>query len=205
MDDLFKRTLRDINLYSKPIKALSKSAIDLGLDPKDVNVPRVFLKVEATIRTFLEDKKLAEDLGYTSVKVALKALKQRKENPDFDITRLPEVFHKVPKIWLDGKSPNRVHPGFAPLNLRQALRAHKFLIPELICAWDLTDGDEELQAQIFNSYLSTNAEEFEKYVHDFIYDLDEIPLEEQLAERTAIRQAELIDLDNSIALGRFKK
>lgn len=202
MDDLFKRTMRDIGLYTKSIITIGERAIELGLDPKDLNVPRAFAKVDAAVRAFLEDRKVAEGLGYKSVRLALKALSQIKEQPVYDLTKLPETFHKVPAIWIDGKAPNRVHPGFVPLSPRQAERAHRVIVPLLIEAWELAKDDEDVQTDIFNAYLTTSAKEFEKDLYKYIYDLEEVPLEEQLAERAAIRHAEAVDYQNSVDLGR---
>lgn len=205
MDDLFKRTSLDIQLYTKYIIAIGNRAIELGLKEKDINVPRSFAKVDSALREYLELVALAKNLGYKSVRLALKALGQFKQQPVYDFSKLPETFHRMPAIWLDGKTPNRVHPGFAPLTRTQAERAHRVIVPLLIEAWGLAKDDEELQAQIFNAYLTSSAVEFEKDLYKYIYDLEEVPLEVELSERAAVKLADYEDWQQKNAEARDKK
>jgi hypothetical protein len=204
MDDLFKRTIRDVQLYTKHFNTIRDRAVELGLAQEDINVPRSVSKVDAAVREYLVLEALAKELGYKSVRVALKALSQMKQQPTYDLTKLPETFHKVPAIWLDGKTPNRVHPGFAPLSRTQAERAHRVIMPLLIEAWELSKDEENVRDQVTNAYLTSSADEFEKDLYKYIYDLEEVPLEVQLAEAAAIKKAEGIDYENANALGGKK-
>ena len=202
MDDLFKRSLRDIALYTKQLNIVIARATDLGLGEQHVSVQQAVAKVDAAVRDYLAVQKIAEELGYKSIRFALKALSQMKEQPAYDLTKLPETFHKLPSIWLDGKTPNRVHPGFAPLSRAQAERAHRVIVPLLIEAWELAKGEEDVRDKITTAYLTSSADEFEKDLYKYIYDLEDVPLEVQLAEAQAVKRAEHIDWQNSNDLGR---
>ena len=205
MDDLFKRTFRDIELYTKHFITIRDRAIELGLAEEDVNVPRSVAKIDAAVRDYLILEALAKELGYKSVRLALKALNQMKQQPIYDLSNLPETFHRLPSIWLDGKTPNRVHPGFAPLSRAQAERAHRVIVPLLSEAWELAKDDQDVRDQITNAYLTSSAVEFEKDLYKYIYDLEDVPLEVQLAETQAIKKAEYIDWQNEQDLGRKPK
>jgi len=206
MDDIFfKRTLRDVELYSKYFGVITERAKDLGLRDEHVGISQAVAKVDAAVRDYLTVQKIAEELGYKSIRFALKALSQMKEQPAYDLTKIPETFHRMPAIWLDGKTPNRVHPGFAPLTRTQAERAHRVIVPLLIEAWDLAKDDEEVQTQIFNAYLTSSAVEFEKDLYKYIYDLEEVPLEVELSERAAVKLADYEDWQQKNAEARDKK
>jgi hypothetical protein len=198
----FKRTLRDVELYSKYFGVITERAKDLGLGDEHVGVSQAVAKVDAAVRDYLTVQKKAEELGYKSIRFALKALSQMKEQPAYDLTKLPETFHKLPSIWLDGKTPNRLHPGFAPLSRAQAERAHRVIVPLLIEAWELAKGEEDVRDKITTAYLTSSADEFEKDLYKYIYDLEDVPLEVQLAEAQAVKRAEHIDWQNSNDLGR---
>jgi hypothetical protein len=180
MDDLFKRTMTDIDMYSKVLKSLAKRSIELGLEPRHVTVQRAHLKVDAAVAKLLECETSAKDLGYSSLPIALKALSQYKERSVFDITHLPVTFHKVPKLWLVGRADTRRTPGFAPLTLRSAIREHKQLIPLLLEAWDL--ANEEGQDNLVKEYLKSSAEDFKQQLYNFIYENEDTPLEEELID-----------------------
>jgi hypothetical protein len=193
MDDLFKRTMRDIDLYSGVLKSMAARSVELGLETKDVTVHRAHLKVDAAIRDYIEIQEIAEDLGYSSVKIALKALKQMKQEPAYDLTKLPSVFHKVPAIWINGKPDNKLKKGFAPMRPRDAERQHRVIVPLLIEAWALAAGDEQVQQDIEKAYRNSSAVEFERDLYTYIYELEEPTLEEQLAERMEVKEAEFDD------------
>jgi hypothetical protein len=138
----------------------------------------------------METERIAQDMGYSSVKIALKALRQMKEQPAYDISKLPPLFHKMPAIWLSGKPDTKGQKGFAPMRVRDAERLHRVIVPLLIEAWTLIDGDEEVQLQVEKDYRNMSADQFERELYTYIYDLEEPTLEEQLAERASISQAE---------------
>ena len=205
MDDLFKRTMRDIDLYSKVLKSMAARSVELGLSTKDVTVHRAHLKVDATINEFLEIQQIAEKLGYSSVRIALKALGQMKQQPAYDLTKLPPVFHKIPAIWVNGKPDNKLKKGFAPMRPKDAERQHRVIVPLLIEAWALVDGDEEVQQQIEKAYRNSSAVEFERDLYTYIYDLEEPTLEEQLAERLEVSEAEFEEWREKNAEAREKR
>jgi hypothetical protein len=191
MDDLFKRTMRDIDMYSRVLKSMAERSVELGLSTTDVTVHRAHLKVDAAIREYLEVQEIAEGLGYSSLRFALKALSQIKKQPEYDLSKLPEIFHKAPPIWVNGKPDNKLKKGFAPMRLKDAERQHRVIVPLLVEAWELADGEEEVRAQIERDYRTCSAVEFERYCYNYIYDLEEPTLEEELSERLDVRSAEM--------------
>lgn len=181
MDGLFKKTLKDIDTYSPVFRKIGELAVELGLDPKHLSVYHAFMKVETAVKQKIELDNKSRDLGYSSAFMALKALSQLK-NKDIivDLSQLPEVFHKVPSIWLDGK-PNRGNQkGFVRLTVAQAERAHRVIAPLLVESWQLASGDEKIRDQITREYLSTSSQDFESALYKYIYDLEEVSLEEEL-------------------------
>lgn len=204
MDDVyFKRTLRDVELYSKQLNIITARARELGLGDEHVSVQQAVAKVDAAVREYLAVQIISEELGYKSIRFALKALSQIKQQPTYDLSQLPETFHKIPLIWLEGKAKNRIHPGFPPLTRTQAERAHRVILPLLLEAWDLAKGDEIVHDEITKAYLSESHTEFEKDLYKYIYELEDVPLHVQLEEAQAIRIAEKIDYENARDLGKY--
>ena len=205
MDDLFKRTLKDIDMYGKVLRVMAERSVELGLSPNDVTVHRAFLKVDAALRDYFEMEETAQKLGYTSVKIALKALGQMKQQPAYDLTKLPSVFHKIPSVWLSGKPDTKLKQGFKPMRVRDAERQHRVIVPLLIEAWALIQGDAEVEAQLERDYRNVSAAEFERFLYEYIYDLEEPTLEEQLAERQAVSQAEFEEWQEKNAEARRER
>lgn len=189
-------------MYSKVLKSMAERSVELGLSTSDVTVHRAHLKVDAAIREFLDIQEIAEELGYTSVRIALKALGQIKKQPEYDLSKLPEIFHKAPPIWVNGKPDNKLKKGFAPMRPRDAERQHRVIAPLLIEAWGLAEADEEVRAQIEFDYRNSSAVEFERYCYNYIYELEEPTLEEQLAERLDVRSAEMTEWRETNARAR---
>ena len=205
MDDLFKRTLKDIDMYGKVLKEMAARSVELGLSHSDVTVHRAYLKVDAALRDYLEIQEIAEKLGYTSVRIALKALGQMKQQPAYDLTKLPPVFHKIPAVWLTGKPDTKIKQGFKPMRVRDAERQHRVIVPLLTEAWTLTQGDPEAEAALERDYRNVSAAEFERFLYEYIYELEEPTLEEQLAERQAVSQAEFEDWQEQNAKAREQR
>ena len=109
--------------------------------------------------------------------------------PD-EMSKLPEAFHRPPAIWLSGKKKTLVSEGFAPMGVRDAERKHRVILPLLIEAWELTEGDEDEQFEIEKAYRNWSADEFEKELYQTIHKLEEPTLEELLEERIAREKAE---------------
>lgn len=188
MDDLFKRTMTDIEMYSKVLKSLAERSIELGLAPKDVTVQRAHLKVDGAINRLMKCEETAKELGYDSLPNALKALKMITEKSGIiDLGQLPEVFHKVPKIWRIGRPPTRRTEGFAPMKLSAAQREHRQIIPLLLEAWNL--ANDEAKDTMITDYLRTSAENFKQELYDFIHDNEETSLEDELID-TISKQVE---------------
>jgi len=109
--------------------------------------------------------------------------------PD-EMSNLPEAFHRPPAIWLSGKKKTLVSEGFAPMGVREAERKHRVILPLLIEAWELSEGEEEERMEIEKAYRNWSAEEFEKELYLTIYKLEEPTLEELLEERISVQTAE---------------
>jgi hypothetical protein len=202
MDDLFKRTMTDIDMYSKVLKSLATRSMELGLEAKNVTVQRAHLKVDAAVAKWIECENIARELGYGSVPTALKALSQYKEKSAYDISHLPVAFHKVPKLWLVGRASTRKTPGFAPMTLRAAIREHKQIIPLVLEAWELSD--EEGQDTLVKEYLRCSAEDFKQQLYNFIYENEETPLEEELIDAVK-RQVEREQFEDWQQLNQKKR
>jgi hypothetical protein len=205
MENLFQKTLEEIDFYSKILKSIVEKSVELGVPEKGVNVHNAHQKVQSTLKLFMEYEKIAHEMGYSSVKVALKALRQMKEQPAYDITKLPPLFHKMPAIWLSGKPDSKGQKGFPPMRVRDAERQHRVIVPLLIEAWALIGGDEEVQLQVEKDYRNMSADQLERELYTYIYELEEPTLEEQLAERAAVKQAEFEDWKEQNARAREKR
>jgi hypothetical protein len=205
MENLFQKTLEEIDFYSEILKSIVEKSVELGIPEKGANVHNAHHKVQSTLKLFMETERIAQDMGYSSVKIALKALRQMKEQPAYDISKLPPLFHKMPAIWLSGKPDTKGQKGFAPMRVRDAERQHRVIVPLLIEAWTLIDGDEEVQLQVEKDYRNMSADQFERELYTYIYDLEEPTLEEQLAERASISQAEYDEWREKNAEARAKR
>lgn len=206
MDDIyFKRTIRDVEFYSKQLAIITARAKELGLGDEHVSVQQAVAKVDAAVREHLAVQEIAEEMGYKSVRFALKALSQIKNQPAYDLTALPETFHKPPMIWLTGKAPSKLSEGFAPMRPRDAERQHRVIVPLLLEAWDLAKEDEETREQIESGYRNWSAREFERELYTFIYDLEEPTLEEQFAEQQSQRAVKFEDWAEKNAEARAKE
>lgn len=192
-------------MYGKVLKRLAERSVELGLSTKDVTVHRAHLKVDAAIREYLEIQESALKLGYSSAKIALKALGQMKQQPAYDLTKLPEIFHKVPLVWLSGKPDTKIKQGFKPMRVRDAERQHRVIVPLLIEAWSLIQGDPDVEEQLQRDYRNVSAAEFERFLYEYIYNLEEPTLEEQLAERQAVTQAEYEEWQKQNAQAREER
>jgi hypothetical protein len=109
--------------------------------------------------------------------------------PD-ELTKLPEAFHKPPAIWLTGKKKTLVTEGFAPMGVRDAERKHRVILPLLVEAWELSEGEDNERLEIEKAYRNWSAEEFEKELYLTINKLEEPTLEELFEERMANKVAE---------------
>ncbi len=177
----FKNTMRDINAVTPILEGVVNHALDFGVSPKGLNLSNAWSRCERAIRDLVEAQSAADELGYSSLRIALKALKQFKQTQVTGLSDLPELFHKVPNIWLSGKVDSRKSEGFKPMSLSAALRKHRVITPLLVEAWQLANGDEAVYWQIEREYLTVSAEDFEKALYRYINDLEEVTLEEEFS------------------------
>lgn len=194
MKDLFKKTMQDIDTYSTILRQVCEHGVELGIEPAHVSVQNAWQKCDKTLRSYREAEQQVAELGYASLPFALKALSQfRNKETDFDITSLPAIFHRPPAIWLSGRAKTKLKTGFAPMRVRDAERQHRVMMPLLIEAWKLTEGDAEVQQEIEKEYRNSSAADFERALYEYIYELEEPTLEEQLADRAAVSAAEFAE------------
>lgn len=183
MKNFFPGTQKEVAFSNKVFKTIEDIGVKLGLDPETVNLMNAQRRINKIASEYIKLNERANELGYSSVAMALKALSQVKENvAPVDLSSLPEVFHKVPSIWLDGK-PNRGNKkGFVRLTVAQAERAHRVIVPLLIEAWQLAEGEDSIHDQITRQYLTTSHKDFEAALYKFIHELEEVSLEEELQD-----------------------
>jgi hypothetical protein len=166
---------------NKTLAQLEDEAISLGANPKSLNPMNALRSISKALGELDQAQTTAKELGYKSLPIALKALRQFKHQEIDDINQLPEVFHTVSNIWLSGKAdsaPNK-QDGFKPLSLSQAKRRHRVITPLLIEAWQLSKGDEVIRENIEYEYRTTSVDWFEKQLYRYIYDLEPVTLEEE--------------------------
>ena len=173
---------------------LEQLGINEGIDPKHVTVVNTLQKATSRLNFLKGEELKAQEIGYTSLSLALKALKQIKGLEISGLDMLPEDFHKVPNIWLDGKPDGKDavrNPGFKPMSVSVAKRRLRVVQPLVVEAWELAEGDEDIQSSILSTYLTTSADEFEKTLYRYIYDLEEVSLEEELTNVLVPTSAEI--------------
>jgi len=179
----FKKTMTELLSVEKFLLDLEQLGINEGIDPKHVTVVNTLQKATSRLNFLKGEELKAQEIGYTSLSLALKALKQIKGLEISGLDLLPEDFHKVPNIWFDGKPDGKDpvrNPGFKPMSVSVAKRKLRVVQPLVVEAWQLADGDEDIQSTILTTYLTTSADEFEKTLYRYIYDLEEVSLEEEL-------------------------
>jgi hypothetical protein len=166
---------------NKALNGLEDLGVKLGSKPETINPVNALRSVTKAVTDLDALNSQAQKMGYTSAAVALKALSQIKD-PLKDYAILPEVFHKVPAIWLDGRPRTRTKDGFNPMTVSQAQRAHRTIIPLILEAWDLAKDDEAILNDILIEYQRTSAEDFKKSLYKYIYDLEPQSLEDELRD-----------------------
>ena len=183
MKNFFQRTGLDLVFANKIFSSIEEIGITLGLDPDTINPMNAQRRIKKVASEYIKFSEKANELGYSSVAMALKALSQVKENAaPVDLSSLPEVFHKLPSIWLDGK-PNRGNKkGFVRLTVAQAEREHRRIVPLLIEAWHLAEDYDNIRDQITRQYLTTWHGDFEAALYKFIHELEEVSIEEELQD-----------------------
>jgi hypothetical protein len=187
----FKNTAKDIGAISPILQKMVEFALELGVKPEGVNLTNAWSRCEREMREKAEAETKAQELGYSSLFIALKAFSQIKKVQN-DLNSLPELFHNVPNIWLSGKVDTRKTKGFKPVTLTSALRKHRVITPLLIEAWQLAGEDESIKDDITREYLTISGEEFEKSLYRYIYALEEITIEEEFDNIIPATDAETI-------------
>jgi hypothetical protein len=184
-----KHTLRELEEIHAHLEKFVQLAVDEGIKVDYVNPTNAHLRIAKRLKDFETLEAKAQELGYDSLPNALKALRMITDKSGVtDISQLPAVFHKVPKLWRLGRPGTGKTPGFAPLTLRAAIREHKQIVPLLLEAWEL--ADEKGRDNLCIEYLKSSAEDFKQQLYDFINENEETPLEEQFLDEIS-KQVEL--------------
>lgn len=200
----FKGTMSEIIAVSETLQWLENKAVEFGIPEKDITLTNSWQKVDKVVRDWQKAQTKAQELGYASLPVALKALAQLKNKGGFDIANLPVAFHKPPMIWLTGKPPSKLSEGFPPMRPKDAERQHRVILPLLLEAWELAKDDEETKEKIESGYRNWSASVFERELYTFIYDLEEPTLEEQFAEQQSQRAVRFEEWQDKNAKARAK-
>ena len=171
-------------------------AITLGINPNQLNWVNAQSYVHGKVQDYVELEDKVKELGYTSLPLAIKALSQIKEGNAQAADILPDTLRTLPNIWLSGKPEGKKTKGFVGLTLSKALRRHRVMMPLMIEVWQLTAGNEELQEQVIYNYLRMSSDDFEKELFRYIYELEEVPLEEEFEDVVAETFDDIMDTYN---------
>jgi hypothetical protein len=182
----FKNTAKDIASISPILQKVVDFALQLGVKPDGVNLINAWGRCEKVIREKIEADSKAQELGYKSLALALKALGQYKDRSNVDISHMPEVFHKPAVIWLTGKPKTKTDKGFAPLRARDAELEHMRLLPWLLKAWQMTENNEngeQIRDELVILYGTSTPDEFTNKCYILINEMDEPTLEYEFDRR----------------------
>jgi len=191
--DFYKQTNKELMKNNELLQFVHNWAVELGMDPAHTNSTNIKQKLNKALKGTIMFEAKAKELGYSSLGNALKALSMTAlKGEGSDIYKLPEVFHNVPKVWLDGRPESRGTTGFAPMKLANAQREHRRLMVYLVELWEIIDNSEkseeekkEGQKEVEYNYLRESADDFTKWVYSLIKKLEPIPPEEEFDKLTA--------------------
>lgn len=177
----------------------------VGVNPATSNPMNALKSLTKCVNRLMSAEEKVQEMGYTSLEIALKALSQFKKESSTLPEDFPEHFGKVPQIWGLGRVPTRKTPGFAPIPVRTAIRRHKMLLPLLAEAWVLSE--EEGRDQLVRRYLSSSPDEFEQELYEFIYEIEGDTLEEQLIDEVQrkVEEERFQDWSFENSMSRAKK
>jgi hypothetical protein len=175
---------------NKALNALEQLGIELGVDPDTTNPMNALRSVTKAVSDLAKLDQTAHEMGYKSVAIALKALKQyKKDNTEIDTTSLPEVFHKESQAWVLGRPKGTLgkdDKGFPPLRPRDAQLQYRGILPWLLEAWRMADtysNGDEVRDELITRYLSYSPDEFERLCYMRINDMEEPDLQTELNRR----------------------
>jgi hypothetical protein len=181
---------------NKALNGLEQLGVELGANPDTSNPMNALRSVTKAVQGLVALDKQAKQMGYKSAALALKALSQIKEGNAQAADMLPDTLRTLPNIWLSGKPEGKKTKGFVGLTLSKALRRHRVMMPLMIEVWQLIAGNEELQEQVIYNYLRMSSDDFEKELFRYIYELEEVPLEEEFEDVVAETFDDIMDTYN---------
>ena len=167
------------------------------MSPCNSNVNNICGKIDKVLRTYFELEEKSQKMGYSSLPNAIKALRMSSDKGILtdELYDLPEIFHNIPFVWLSGKAPvKNIHPGFPPMSVKQAERAHRGMAHLIVEAWGLAKGEPDIRDAMERDYLSFSAEAYEKELFKYIYNLEEVTVESELQQRTVTN----MDINSSL-------
>jgi hypothetical protein len=168
---------------------ICNTAVGLGMKERNATVHNAQEYIASTIRTLQSYSETANELGYKSLPIALKALSQYKGHENVDTTDLPEVFHKESQGWVLGRPKGTLSKddkGFPPLRPRDAQLQYKGVLPWLLEAWRMADtysNGDEVRDELVTLYLTYSPDEFTRLCYMRINDMEEPDLQTELNRR----------------------
>ncbi|QCH15454.1 hypothetical protein CB0101_11440 [Synechococcus sp. CB0101] len=185
-------------------ETLCDVAVELGASPTGLNSTNALKAVLKAARRSASLDAKAEDLGYTSVEVALKALGQRRPS------RLPALYDVAPPHWVQPARLQRVRdglkertykvPAVTPKQAQALLRGVRPLLEQLYELWDEDDGFHHVET----AYKDLNYEDFVREVHLALFEEVTGETSQQLVEdeptAPPTEEAGLLTALNSLAL-----
>lgn len=167
MEPILKGLSKEVEKVQRYAAEIQELAIIAGMSPAGANLGNSILFLKTLIKQRLEIEEYAQELGYKSVGVALKALSQMKVPP----SQLPEVFQVFPAHWLedasldplskriDGLTVSRVYKKKA-VSSTQAQAALRRIQPDLIRLYEIIRDDKDLLDEVISSYSTLSYKEF---------------------------------------------
>lgn len=173
--------------YTKFMTLMEELAVKLGVPQGHVTTSNIGLKIQSTINKFYSQEEKAQELGYKSVEIALKALSQMKDRQVYSVEAMPEVFHTFPHLWIQGipSNKNTGDKGIARMRVRDAQLEYDKALPWLIRAWnaaEMYENAEEIRAEIEAEYLTTFPDDFGRYCYRVINDIEPVEPHEEFDE-----------------------
>jgi hypothetical protein len=172
MDPVLKNLAKEVDKIQRYASEIQEVAILAGMSPLGANLGNSITFLRSLTKQWSETEELAQNLGYKSVAIALKALGQMKVNP----TQLPEVFQVFPAHWLedtsleplskrvDGLTISRVYKKKA-VSSTQAQMALRKIQPDLVKLYAIIQEDDDLLDEVISAYSTLSYKEFCKSLY----------------------------------------
>ena len=186
--DWGQKIAKELEALNKDLEPLFELAMELGLGPDNanrVNVARKILAADKLYRgRYLKLQADAQDHGYKSAEVALKALKQLSpttkafstdgsEDLVYDPEYLFPCYHTVPESWIYGQKAGGGLKEIKPLKLAPAKRRLAQIQPYIATVYKQIEGTKDLDYvqkehdKIKFNFTTLPPDEFEAWIYDY--------------------------------------